>query len=41
MSFYGATGTPVLDSGDVSSEFQSQIGQPYLHLAEAYVMYIP
>ena len=28
-------------SGDVSSEFQSQSGQPYLHLVEAYMMYIP
>ena len=28
MSFFGATGTPVLDSGDVSSGFQSQSGFP-------------
>ena len=28
-------------SGDVSSEFQSQSGQPYSHLAEAYVLHIP
>ena len=27
-------------SGDVSSGFQSQSGQPYLYLAEAYMMYI-
>ena len=26
MSFFGATGTPVLDSGDVSSGFQNQSG---------------
>ena len=34
--FCGATDTP-----DVSSGFQSQCGQPYSHLAEAYVMYVP
>ena len=28
-------------SGDVSSGFQSQSGQPYLCLAEAYMIYIP
>ena len=28
-------------SGDVSSGFQSQSGQSYLHLAEAYVLHIP
>ena len=28
-------------SGDVSSGFQSQSGQPYLRLAEAYVLYVP
>ena len=28
-------------SGDVFSGFQSQSGQPYLHLAEAYMIYIP
>ena len=28
-------------SDDISSGFQSQSGQPYLHLAEAYVIYIP
>ena len=28
-------------SGDVSSGFQSQSGQPYSHLVEAYVIYIP
>ena len=36
MSFYGATDTPVLDSG-----FQSWSGQPYLHLAEVYMTYVP
>ena len=33
--------TPVLDYGDVFSAFQTQSGQPYSHLAEAYVMYVP
>ena len=28
-------------SGDVSSGFQNQSGQPYLHLAEAYMIYVP
>ena len=28
-------------SGDIYSGFQGQSGQPYLHLAEVYVMYIP
>ena len=28
-------------SGDVSSGFQSQSGQPYSHLAEVYVLHIP
>ena len=28
---------PLIPSGDVSSGFQSQSGQPYLRLAEAYV----
>ena len=27
-------------SGDVCSGFQNQSGQPYSHLAEAYVMYL-
>ena len=27
--------------GDVSSVFQGQSGQPYLHLAEVYMMYVP
>ena len=31
-----ATDTPVLDFG-----FKSQSGQPYLHLAEAYMIYVP
>ena len=46
-SFFGATDTPLFQtsgdvfSGDVFSGFQSQSGQPYLHLAEVYVIYIP
>ena len=28
-------------SGDISSGFQSQSEQPYLHLAEAYILHIP
>ena len=28
-------------SGDVNCGFQSQGGQPYSHLAEAYVIYVP
>ena len=28
-------------SGDISSGFQSQGGQPYLHLAKAYVLHVP
>ena len=28
-------------TGDISSGFQSQSGQPYWHLAEAYVLHIP
>ena len=28
-------------SGDISSRFQSQSGQPYLHLAEVYMLYVP
>ena len=28
-------------SGDVSAGFQSQRGQPYSHLAEAYMLYVP
>ena len=31
MSYFGATGTPVLISSDVSSGFQSQSGLPYSH----------
>ena len=38
--FYGATDTPVLASCDISTVFQSQSAL-YLHLAEAYVMYVP
>ena len=41
MSFYGATHTLFWTSGDISFGVQSQSGQPYLHLAEAYMMYIP
>ena len=41
-SFCGGTNTPVLDfSGDVSCGFQSQIGQLYSHLPEAYVLHVP
>ena len=32
---------PLFWTSGVSSGFQSQNGQPYLHLAEAYVMYVP
>ena len=28
-------------SGDVSSGFESQSGQPYLNCAEAYVLHVP
>ena len=28
-------------SGDVFSGFQSQSGQPYLHLSGAYVLHVP
>ena len=28
-------------SGDVSSGFQSQSGQPYLSLVEAYMLHVP
>ena len=28
-------------SGDVYCEFQSQSRQPYLHLVEAYIIYVP
>ena len=40
MSFYGATDTLVSDFCYVFSGFQSQGGQPYSHLVEAYVMYM-
>ena len=36
----GVTDTPVWTSGDVSSGFQSQSGQPYSRLVEAYVIYV-
>ena len=32
---------PFQASGDVSSGFQSQSGQPYSNFAEAYVIYVP
>ena len=35
--FCGATDTLFRTAGDVSPEFQIQSGQPYLHLAEAYL----
>ena len=42
MSFFGEGGGALIPlfwaSGDVSSGFQSQSGQPYSHLAEAYVL---
>ena len=41
MSIFGATDTPVRTSGNVSSGFQSQSGQPYLHLVEVYMIYVP
>ena len=41
MSYFGATGTPVCISGDVSSGFQSQSGFCLIHIAEVNVMYIP
>ena len=41
MSYFGATGTPVWISGDVSSAFQSQSGFCLTRIAEANVMYIP
>ena len=39
--FCGATNTPVLDFWWFSSGFQGLSGQPYSHLAEAYVLHIP
>ena len=42
MSFYGAPIIPLFwTSGDVTSGFQSQSGQPCSQLAEAYVIYVP
>ena len=41
MSLLGATDTLFWTSGDVPSGFQSQSVQPYSHLVEAYVMYVP
>ena len=42
--FVGATDTPpppFWTSGDLFSGFQSQSGQPYLRLAEAYMLHVP
>ena len=39
--FMGPLTTLFWTRGDVSSGFQSQSGQPYLHLVEAYVLHIP
>ena len=42
MSIFGATDSTLFwTSGDVSSGFQSQSGEPYSQLAEAYVIYVP
>ena len=41
MSLFGATDTLFWTYGDISSVFQSQSGQPYLHFTEANIMYIP
>ena len=41
MSILGPLISLFKSSGDVSSGFQSQSGQPYLHLADTYVIYIP
>ena len=39
--FCGATDTPVFwTPGDVSSGFQNQSRQPYLHLADAYLLHV-
>ena len=40
LSYFGATGTPVLVSGDVSSGFQSQNGFCLIRIVEANVMYM-
>ena len=40
MSFHGATNILFWASGDVSSGFLSQRGQPCLHLVEVYLMYV-
>ena len=39
--FCGATDNQFWTSGDVSSGFQSQSGQPYSNFAEVYVLHIP
>ena len=41
MSFCGATEAPVFGLPVTSPLGQSQSGQPYLHLWEVYVMYVP
>ena len=40
MSIFGATDIPsLITPGNISSGFQSPSWQPYLHLAEAYMIY--
>ena len=39
--FVGPLVTLFWTSGDIYSGFQSQSGQPYSHLAEVYVIYVP
>ena len=41
MSFLGPLIPLFWTSGDVSSGFQSQSGQPYSCLAEAYMLHLP
>ena len=40
-SFVGLVIPLFLTSGDISSSFQSQSREPYLHLAEVYIIHIP
>ena len=41
-SFLGGPLIPLFqNSGDISSGFQRQSGSAYLHLVEAYIIYIP
>ena len=40
-SFLWATDTLFWTPGDVYCGFQSQTRQPYLHLVEAYIIYVP